>query len=119
MSYGIPSSLNYNLIPSSIGEEMSSAISFPTTGNGKYYSANQDFFIVNVPKTSHNAVFDPINSFLCFKLTMPASVTANTAGCIQGECETIFQRVEVFCGSDLLETINNYDQMTLILLIVN
>ena len=31
MSYGIPSSLNYNLIPSSIGEEMSQAISFPSS----------------------------------------------------------------------------------------
>ena len=80
-------------------------------GNGKYYSANQDIFIVNVPKTSHNAVFDPINSFLRFKLTMPASITANASGSIQGECGTIFQRLEVFCGSDLLETINNYDQI--------
>ena len=43
MSSGILSSLNYNLIPSSIGEKMSQAIAFPTTGNGKYYSANQDF----------------------------------------------------------------------------
>ena len=43
MSYDIPSSLNYNLIPSSIGEKMSQAIAFPMTGNGKYYSANQVF----------------------------------------------------------------------------
>ena len=93
MSYGIPSSLNYNLIPSIIGEEMSQAIVFPTTGSGKYYSANQDFFILNVPKTSHNAVFDPINSNIRFKLTMPASATANTSGSIQGEYGTIFQHL--------------------------
>ena len=41
---------------------------------------------------------------------MPAFVTANASVSIQGECGTIFQRIEVFCGSDLLETSNNYDQ---------
>ena len=42
---------------------------------------------------------------------MPASVTTNASGSIQGTCRTTFQRVEVFCGSDYLETINNSDQI--------
>ena len=38
---------------------------------------------------------------------MPASAS----GTIHGDVSAIFQRVEAFCGSELLESNNNYDQI--------
>ena len=64
MSYSIPSSLRYDLLPSSIGEEMQKSITYPVTGTNSVYSSTQDFFIISVPKVSGGSVFDPVNSYL-------------------------------------------------------
>ena len=50
MSYAIPSSLRYDLMPSSIGEEMQKSITYPIAWTNSVYSSTQDFFIINVPK---------------------------------------------------------------------
>ena len=89
MSYTIPSRLRYDLLPSSIGEEMQKSITYPITGTNSVYSATQDF--INVPKVLRGSVFDPVNSYLCFNLNMPLS----ESGSIQGNVSTIFQHVEV------------------------
>ena len=86
---------------------MQNSTTYPITGTNSVYSSTRDFFIINVPKVSGGSVFDPVNSYLHFNLNMPA----NASGSIQGDVTTIFQRVEVFCGSELLESINNYDQI--------
>ena len=50
MSYAIPSSLRYDLLPSSIGEEIQKSITYPMTGTNSVNSSTQNFFIINVPK---------------------------------------------------------------------
>ena len=39
------------------------------------------------------------------------NIPENASGSIQGDVPLLFQCVEVFCGSELLESINNYDQI--------
>ena len=62
--------------PSSLGTNVEMAVVTPYTGSASIIVQSGNYFIVNIPKSGDNCVFNPMNSFLCFKLTMSDTAAA-------------------------------------------
>ena len=87
------------------------AISVPSTGASSYYLGS--YFMINIPRAGPDYVFDPMNSFLRFK----ASVV-DQAGVlsIDHSANSFIQKLEVLHAGNVLETIDNYQQLSAILI---
>ena len=114
-SFALPDQLRYDLAtPSDLGTNVEMCVVTPYTGSGAVTVNSGNYFIINIPKSGSNAVFDPMNSFLRFKLTM--SDTANTAGGINvnlcGNADCLFRRLDVYQGSNVLEQVDQYGNLS-------
>ena len=87
--------------PSSLGTDVQAwvAVVVPNTGASPITVQAGSYFIVTVSKSGENCVFDPMNSFLCFKLTLSDTAAAGTGGTpgginidLYGNCECFFWR---------------------------
>ena len=79
----------------------------PCTGSGTTIVNAGNYFIINIPKSGSNAVFDPMNSYLRFKLKLTNATGAMSIipdGCI----DSIFRRLDVYHGSNVFEQIDQY-----------
>ena len=87
------------------------AISVPSTGAGSYNLGS--YFMINIPRAGPDYVFDPMNSFLCFKATI-----ADAAGVlsINHSANSFIQKLEVLLAGNVLETIDTYHQLSAILI---
>ena len=95
-TFALPDQLRYDsATPSSLGD-VQVAVVTPYTGSAPITVQAGNYFIVNIPKTGDSCCFDPMNSFLRFKLTI--SDTANTAGGIAvdfcGNTDCLFRRLK-------------------------
>ena len=114
-TFALPDQLRYDsATPSSLGTDVQVAVVVPYTGSAPITVQAGNYFIVNIPKSGDNCVFDPMNSFLRFKLTM--SDTANTAGGIAvdlcGNADCLFRRLDVYQGSSVLEQVDQYGNLS-------
>ena len=85
------------------------------TGQGPVYVQAGNYFIINVPQTGNDCVFDPNNSYLRFKLNLANStgdVAVTPSGCI----DSIFRRLDVYQGSNLIEDIDEYGLLANVML---
>ena len=103
-TFALPEQLRYDMAtPSDLGTDVEMAVVTPYTGSSPITVQAGNYFIINVPKSGSDAVFDPMNSYLRFKLTL--SDTANTAGVISvnlgGSCDCLFRRLDVYHGSSV------------------
>ena len=83
------------------------AISVPSTGASSYNLGS--YFMINVPRAGPDYVFDPMNLFLRFEATI-----AHTAGAltIDHSANSFIQKLEVLHAGNVLETIDNYQQLS-------
>ena len=114
-SFALPEQLWYDMAtPSDLGTDVEMVVVTPFTGSSPITVQAGNYFIINVPKSGSDSVFDPMNSFLRFKLTL--SDTANTAGGISvnlgGSCDCLFRRLDVYQGSNVLEQVDQYGNLS-------
>ena len=78
-SFALPDQLWYDLnTPSDLGTNVEMCVVTPYTGSGPVTSNAGNYFIINIPKSGSNAVFDPMNSYLRFKLKLTNGTGAMT-----------------------------------------
>jgi hypothetical protein len=114
-SFSLPDQLRYDhATPSSLGTNVEMAVVTPYTGSAAQVIQSGNYFIINIPKSGDNCVFDPMNSFLRYKITL--TDTANTAGGINvnlcGNADCIFRRMDVYQGSNVLEQVDQYGNLS-------
>ena len=114
-TFALPDQLRYDkATPSSLGTDVQVAAVDPYTGSSPITVQAGNYFIINIPKSGDSCVFDPMNSFLRFKLTL--SDTANTAGGITaklcGNADCLFRRLDVYQGSNVLEQVDQYGNLS-------
>ena len=114
-NFSLPDQLRYDrATPSNLGTDAQVAVVVPYTGSAPITVQAGNYFIINIPKSGDNCVFDPMNSFLRFKLTL--SDTANSAGGINvnlcGNADCIFRRMDVYQGSSVLEQVDQYGNLS-------
>ena len=69
--FALPDQLRYDkATPSSLGTNVEMAVVTPYTGSASIIVQSGNYFIINIPKSGDNCVFDPMNSFLRFKLIL-------------------------------------------------
>ena len=107
-SFALPEQLRYDMAtPSDLGTNVELCVVTPYTGSGAVIVNAGNYFIINIPKSGRNAVFDPANSYLRFKLKLANGTGAmiiTPAGCI----DIIFRKLDVYHGSNVLEQIGQY-----------
>ena len=85
-TFAFPTQLQYDTAtPSSLGARVEQSVVTPITGQGPVYVQSGNYFIINVPQTGNDCVFDPMNSYLRFKLNLTNStgaVNITPSGCI-------------------------------------
>jgi len=101
--------------PSSLGTEVTMSVVTPITGSGNVVVNAGNYFIINIPKSGDRCVFDPMNSFLRFKLNVQNSQGIITLA-MGGSCDSVFRRLEVFHGSNVLEQLDQYNNLSAMLL---
>ena len=115
-SFALPEQLRYDMAtPSDLGTEVEMAVVTPYTGSAPVYIQAGNYFIINVPKSGSDAVFDPCNSYLRFKVTLANStsdMSVTPSGCI----DSIFRRLDVYHGSSVVEQIDQYGMLSNIML---
>ena len=92
----LPDQLRYDRnTPSNLGTDVQVVVTTPFTGSAPITVQAVNYLSINIPKSGDNYVFDAMNSFLCFKLTL--SGTANTAGGINadlcGKCRLFISKI--------------------------
>ena len=99
-SFALPDQLRYDLAtPSDLGTNVEMVTVTPYTGSGAVIVNSGNYIIFNVPKSGSNA---PANSYLRFKLKLAngtGAMSITPAGCI----DSIFRRLDVYHGSNVLE----------------
>ena len=100
-NFALPDQLRYNVMtPSTLSVWQETAVVSPYTGSASLTVASGNYFIINIPKSGNDAVFDPLNSYLCFKLTFTdTSNTANVSMALSCSAHCIFRRLDVYHGS--------------------
>ena len=86
-------------------------VAVPCTGSNSY--ALGTYFIINLPRCGPNYVFDGPNSFIRFQVT---NADAASSLILDHSCDCLFQKVEVLHAGNVLEVIDNYHQLSSILL---
>ena len=117
-TFALPDQLRYDTaVPSDLGTETEIAFVTPYTGSADIPVQSGKYFIINIPKFGNNALFDPMNSFLCFKLKLTNWNAAQTLTIgLGGSAHCIFRRLEVYQGSDVLEQIGQYNNLSAMLM---
>ena len=91
--------------PSSLGCHVEQSLCTLYTGQGVIYVQAGNYFIINIPKSGNDCVFDPMNSHFRFKLNL-----ANSTGDVSitpSECiDSIFWRLDVYHGRNVLEQVD-------------
>ena len=115
-SFALPDQLRYDqMTPSDLGTEVETCVVSPYTGSAPIIVNSGNYFIINIPKSGSSAVYDPMNSYLRFKLTLTNAtndMTITPAGCI----DSIFRRLDTYHGSNVLEQIDQYGTLANLLL---
>ena len=115
-SFALPDQLRYDLAtPSDLGTNVEMCVVTPCTGSGPVTVNSGNYFIINIPKSGSNAVFDPMNSYLRFKLKLTNGTGAMTVT-PAGNIDSIFRRLDVYHGSNVLEQIDQYGNLSNLLL---
>ena len=114
-TFALPDQLRYDkATPSSLGTDVQVSVVTPYTGSSPITVQAGNYFIINIPKSANSCVFDAMNSFLRFKLTL--SDTANTAGGITanlcGNVDCLFRWLDVYQGSNVLEQVDQYGNLS-------
>ena len=66
-TFALPDQLRYDsATPSSLGTNVEMAVVTPYTGSAAQIVQSGNYFIINIPKSGADAVFDPMNSFFAF-----------------------------------------------------
>ena len=95
-SFALPDQLRYDMAtPSDFGTNVEMCVVTPYTGSGAVIVNSGNYFILNIPKSGSNVVFDPMNSSLRFKLKLAngtGSMPITSAGCI----DSIFRRLDEY-----------------------
>jgi hypothetical protein len=97
----LPSALNYANFPISLAARQEVSVVTPATGAGDVN--NGAYILINIPRCGPNSFLDPMNSYLRFKVTMP-----NGSYTLTSSAHSFIDKVEVYFGSNLLESISNY-----------
>ena len=64
-SFALPEQLRYDMAtPSDLGTNVEMVTVTPYIGFGAVIVNAGNYFIINIPKSGSNAVFDPMNSYL-------------------------------------------------------
>ena len=103
----LPKSLDYsrnNKVESSMARSYRSNIS-PMNGTGNYGCGDQ--IVINIP-TRNNLVLATTESYLKFNVTFKNGSSASSMRWDSCGAHGIIQKISVFHGSNLLETIDNY-----------
>ena len=112
MSIALVEQLNFEkMMPISGNSKQQIAISVPSTGAGTYNLAT--YAIINFPRCGFDYVFDPMNSFLRFKATI---VDAAGILILDHSANSFIQKLEVLHAGNVLETIDNYQQLSAIMI---
>ena len=112
MSVALPEQLNFEkTMPLDGGCTQQIAIAQPITGSGSYTLGS--YFIINIPRCGPEYVFDPMNSFLRFNV-----YNADRTGVLNWDhsVNSIIARLEVLHSGNVLETIDNYPQLSALLI---
>ena len=117
-TFALPDQLRYDhATPSSLGTNVEMAIVTPYTGSAAQVIQSGNYFIINIPKSGDNCVFDPMNSFLRYKITV--SDTAGGGGTVGGfnmnlcgNADCIFRRMDCYQGSNVLEQVDQYGNLS-------
>ena len=83
------------------------AVSVPCTGAQSYNMGT--YFMINLPVCGPDYCFDPMNSFLRFKAT---NIDAAGVLMLGHSADSFFQKLEVMHAGNLLECIDNYQQLS-------
>ena len=86
------------------------AMSVPVPGSGDYYAGS--YFIINIPRSGPSHVFDPVNSFLRFKVSNLGDHIVNP----NNSADSFISKVEVLYCGNVLETVDNYPVIASMLL---
>ena len=112
MSIALPEQLNFDKhMPIDGGSKQQMTVAVPCTGAGTYNLGT--YFMINLPRCGPDYVFDGANSFLRFLVTNNDTTNGHT---LDHSCDCLFQKVEILHGGAVLETIDNYHQLSHILL---
>ena len=87
------------------------AVSVPCTGAQSYNMGT--YFMINLPVCGPDYCFDPMNSFLRFKATNNDAAGVLMLG---HSADSFFQKLEVMHAGNLLECIDNYQQLSAMLM---
>ena len=79
------------------------AVVVPITGASTYNAGS--YFIINIPRSGPNCVFDPANSFLRFNVWNTDTTASVT---LDHSADNLIQTVEVLLAGNVLEIIDNY-----------
>ena len=112
MSIALVEQLNFEKqMPIDGGSKQQITVAVPCTGAGTYQLGT--YFMINLPRCGQDILFDGPNSFLRFQVNN--TDTANTL-ILDHSCDCFFQKVEVLHGGNVLEVIDNYHQLSALLL---
>ena len=112
MLVALPEQLNFEKsMPLDGNCKQQIAIAQPITGSGSYTLGS--YFIINIPRCGPEYVFDPMNSFLRFNV-----YNADRTGVLAWDhsVNSIIARLEVLHSGNVLETIDNYPQLSALLI---
>ena len=111
MSLALVDQLNFDKqmpIDGNCMQQMS--VTVPATGSGPYYPGG--YFLINIARCGQQFVFDPMNSYLQFKVTNPG----NQACTPDHSVDSFIEKVEVLHAGNVLEQINSYGVLSSMLL---
>ena len=87
-TFALPDQLRYDMLtPSSLGCHLDKTVCTQYTGQGAVHVQTGNYFIDDGPKEGHGCVFDPMHSYLRFKLNLANStndVSITPPRCIDG-----------------------------------
>jgi len=86
-------------------------VTVPCTGASSYQLGT--YFMINLPRCGPDYVFDGPNLFLRFMVT---NVDGANNLYLDHSCDCLFQKVEVLHAGNVLEVIDNYHQLSHLLL---
>lgn len=111
MSIALPEQLNFDKqMPIDGGSKQQISVAVPCTGANAYNPSS--YFMINLPRCGPDYVLDGANSFLRFMVTNKDAAELR----LDHSCDCFFQKLEILHGGAVLETIDNYHQLSHLLL---
>ena len=112
MPIALPEQLNFEKhMPIDGGSKHQMNVAVPCTGAGSYNLGT--YFMINLLRCGHDYVFDGANSFLRLQVT---NADTTNGLILDHSCDCLLQEVEVLHGGNVLEVIDNYHQLSALLL---